>query len=145
MISTTGLDDLGAITAISTNYRQQHGDLRRRQRRARSEAWFGGTAQVPVMVAEEDEGGCLGILSRWSDRCAYADTAEASLYVVAARARAILPPVRRARHPVVAACGDAHPCASWNDSGSARRRDARVGGSSVLLDVTAATVWCRTS
>jgi L-amino acid N-acyltransferase YncA len=37
----------------------------------------------PIMVAEQD--GCIiawGALSKWSDRCAYTDTAEVSLYVI---------------------------------------------------------------
>jgi len=50
-------------------------------------AWFaqhGG--KYPVLVAEE--GGVIAgwaSLSRWSDRCGYADTAEASLYVKVGR------------------------------------------------------------
>jgi phosphinothricin acetyltransferase len=45
--------------------------------------WFGEHHdQFPVMVAES-EGRIVGwaSLSRWSDRCAYSSTAEASLYV----------------------------------------------------------------
>ncbi len=45
--------------------------------------WFAGhDARHPVLVAEED-GTIVGwaSLSAWSDRCAYADTAEASIYV----------------------------------------------------------------
>ncbi|HEY82575.1 MAG TPA: N-acetyltransferase [Dehalococcoidia bacterium] len=45
--------------------------------------WFAGHGpKYPIMVAEED-GLIVGwaSLSMWSDRCAYADTAEISLYV----------------------------------------------------------------
>ncbi len=60
--------------------------------RAEQEAWFGEHGEkYPVMVAEE-EGAVVAwaSLSKWSDRCAYADTAEASLYVApAARGRGI--------------------------------------------------------
>jgi len=47
------------------------------------EQWFAShDARHPVLVAEQD-GTIVGwaSLSGWSDRCAYADTAEASLYV----------------------------------------------------------------
>jgi len=39
-------------------------------------------AKNPIMVAEQDERIIAwGALSKWSDRCAYTDTAEVSLYV----------------------------------------------------------------
>jgi len=47
------------------------------------EQWFAShDARHPVLVAEQD-GTIVGwaSLSAWSDRCAYADTAEASVYV----------------------------------------------------------------
>jgi L-amino acid N-acyltransferase YncA len=47
------------------------------------ESWFGNhDASHPVLIAEED--GLIvawASLSQWSDRCAYSDTAEISLYV----------------------------------------------------------------
>ncbi|MGA2158127.1 MAG: N-acetyltransferase family protein [Dehalococcoidia bacterium] len=45
--------------------------------------WFAGhNAQYPVLAAEQ-EGRVIGwaSLSKWSDRCAYSDTAEISLYI----------------------------------------------------------------
>lgn len=45
--------------------------------------WFGShSPKYPVLVAEED-GNVTGwaSLSKWSDRCAYSDTAEISLYI----------------------------------------------------------------
>jgi L-amino acid N-acyltransferase YncA len=51
--------------------------------RAEQEAWFSAhDEKYPVMVAEQ-AGAVVAwaSLSRWSDRCAYADTAEISLYV----------------------------------------------------------------
>lgn len=51
--------------------------------RAEQEAWFDEHGEkYPVMVAEQD-GAVVAwaSLSMWSDRCAYADTAEISLYV----------------------------------------------------------------
>ncbi len=50
---------------------------------AEQAAWFAAhEAKYPLLVAEED-GLVVGwaSLSRWSDRCAYADTAEISVYV----------------------------------------------------------------
>jgi phosphinothricin acetyltransferase len=46
-------------------------------------SWFGGHGpKYPIIVAEQD-GIIVGwaSLSQWADRCGYADTAEASLYV----------------------------------------------------------------
>jgi phosphinothricin acetyltransferase len=46
-------------------------------------SWFDGHgAKYPILVAEQD-GLIVGwaSLSQWADRCAYSDTAEASLYV----------------------------------------------------------------
>lgn len=46
-------------------------------------AWFAGHGtQNPIMVAEHN-GQIIGwgALSKWSDRCAYSDTAEISLYI----------------------------------------------------------------
>ena len=47
------------------------------------QAWFADHGEKnPVLVAEKK--GCViawGALSKWSDRCAYTDTAEVSLYV----------------------------------------------------------------
>ncbi len=51
--------------------------------RLEQEAWFAEHgAREPVLVAEEDDI-IVGwaSLSQWSDRCAYMDTAESSLYV----------------------------------------------------------------
>lgn len=51
--------------------------------RREQEAWFAEHgAREPVLVAEEDDI-IVGwaSLSQWSDRCAYKDTAESSLYV----------------------------------------------------------------
>ncbi len=47
------------------------------------EAWFAGhDARHPVIVAEEDGAvAAWASLSTWSDRCAYSDTAEISIYV----------------------------------------------------------------
>jgi|WetSurMetagenome_2_1015567.scaffolds.fasta_scaffold159116_2 L-amino acid N-acyltransferase len=54
--------------------------------RAEQEAWFHAhDAMYPLLVGEV-EGVVVGwaSISRWSDRCAYAETGEASLYVAAA-------------------------------------------------------------
>ncbi|MBI4831712.1 MAG: N-acetyltransferase [Candidatus Lindowbacteria bacterium] len=50
---------------------------------AEQKVWFANhSPKYPIVVAESD-GGIVGwaSLSRWSDRCAYSDTAEISLYV----------------------------------------------------------------
>lgn len=46
-------------------------------------SWFQAhTGRFPILVADENGTVCgWGSLSRWSDRCAYADTAELSIYV----------------------------------------------------------------
>jgi len=77
--------DLGAITEIyndailhtTATFDTQPKTL------ADQQAWFAQhSARYPVLVAEE-EGAVVGwaSLTPWSDRCAYADTAEISLYV----------------------------------------------------------------
>jgi phosphinothricin acetyltransferase len=79
------LDDLDAITEIYNEailktvatFDTEPKTLEEQQR------WFASHGpKYPIMVAEED-GLVVGwaSLSMWSDRCAYADTAESSLYV----------------------------------------------------------------
>jgi phosphinothricin acetyltransferase len=79
------LDDLDAITEIYNEailktvatFDTEPKTMEEQQR------WFAGHGpKYPIMVAEED-GLIVGwaSLSMWSDRCAYADTAEISLYV----------------------------------------------------------------
>ncbi len=79
------LDDLDAITEIYNEailktvatFDTEPKTLEEQQR------WFASHGpKYPIMVAEED-GLVVGwaSLSMWSDRCAYADTAEISLYV----------------------------------------------------------------
>ncbi len=85
VIRAANLDDLGAITEIyneailtttATFDTQPKGEAEQR-------AWFSSHGpRNPVLLAEVD-GTVAGwaSLSEWSDRCAYSDTAEVSLYV----------------------------------------------------------------
>lgn len=84
-IRSATLQDLGAITEIyndailktvATFDTEPKTDGEQR-------SWFEGHGtRYPILVAEEDNR-IVGwaSLSQWSDRCAYSDTAEASLYV----------------------------------------------------------------
>lgn len=78
-------DDLGAITEIyneailntSATFDTQPKTLKEQK------TWFANhKPRHPILVAEQD-GTVVGwaSLSKWSDRCAYSDTAEVSLYV----------------------------------------------------------------
>ncbi len=79
------LDDLAAITEIyneaiqntTATFDTQPKTLREQQ------IWFANhQPRHPILVAEQD-GFVVGwaSLSKWSDRCAYSDTAEASIYI----------------------------------------------------------------
>lgn len=84
-IRSATLQDLGAITeiyndailkTIATFDTEPKTD-------AEQKSWFEGHgSRYPILVAEEDNRiVAWASLSQWSDRCAYSDTAEASLYV----------------------------------------------------------------
>jgi len=89
IIRPAQLSDLGAITAIYneailTTVATFDTEPKSESERA---AWFSAhDARHPVLVAES-EGQVVGwaSLSKWSDRLAYADTAEISLYVHSSR------------------------------------------------------------
>ncbi len=84
-VRTAKTEDLGAITEIYNQAILKTTATFDTQPKTIEEQkdWFEdhGT-KYPIMVAEE-EGKVLGwaSLSKWSDRCAYSDTAEISLYV----------------------------------------------------------------
>ncbi len=84
-IRQAGLGDLEEITAIyndailktTATFDTEPKTLNEQKQ------WFGEhDSNYPILVAEE-EGAIVGwaSLSRWSDRCAYSDTAEISVYV----------------------------------------------------------------
>ncbi len=78
-------DDLGQITEIYNDAIQKTTATFDTEPKTaeQQESWFAGhDAGHPILVAEED-GHILAwaSLSQWSDRCAYCDTAEISLYV----------------------------------------------------------------
>jgi phosphinothricin acetyltransferase len=85
MIRQAILEDLGAITEI---YNEAIIETvatfdTKPQTLEEQKIWFTNHgAKYPILVAEQD-GLIVGwaSLSRWSDRCAYSDTAEISLYV----------------------------------------------------------------
>ena len=79
------LADLDGITEIYNNAIQETVATFDTEPKTRQEqeAWFAEHgARYPMLVAEEDDI-IVGwaSLSQWSDRCAYMDTAESSLYV----------------------------------------------------------------
>jgi len=84
-IRSATLQDLGAITEIYNDaiLKTVATFDTEPKTNAEQKSWFGhhGT-RYPILVAEE--GNIIvgwASLSQWSDRCAYSDTAEASLYV----------------------------------------------------------------
>ena len=84
-IRSATLQDLGAITEIYNDaiLKTVATFDTETKTEAEQQRWFEGHgSRYPILVAEEDN---LIVgwasLSQWSDRCAYSDTAEASLYV----------------------------------------------------------------
>jgi len=85
MIRRATLEDLGAITEIYNEAVLQTVATFDTELKTIEEqkTWFSNhDSKHPILVAEQD-GLVVGwsSLSKWSDRCAYSDTAEASLYV----------------------------------------------------------------
>ncbi len=84
-IRSATLQDLGAITEIYNDaiLKTIATFDTEPKTEAEQKSWFDNhSPKYPILVAEEDNF-IVGwaSLSQWSDRCAYSDTAEASLYV----------------------------------------------------------------